>query len=226
MSSHPPPPPPSIKTYDVQGTEVKLLENLAARFGLFTWPSAIVLAHWVKTQEHELPGMRVLELGAGTSLPGVLAARLGAAVTLTDRTKGQDVLLNIAKTIELNKDGMLGTCDVQGLTWGTVGGGWVGKTFDVVLGSDVLYSSKDFDAVLASVHFLLSEQGPKEPGHAEAACFMTYQERSSKRSIRHLLAKWGLRAEEVPTHTFLPPEVLQDSKCASVFLLKLTLAPS
>ena len=51
--------------------------------GLFVWPSAIVLAQWIWHERHRYiggfaRGLRVLELGAGASLPGLLAARLMA----------------------------------------------------------------------------------------------------------------------------------------------------
>src|SRR5262245_33288824 len=52
-------------------------------YGLALWPSAIALAH--ELSERPLRGLRVLELGAGTGLPGIVAARLGAHVLQTDR---------------------------------------------------------------------------------------------------------------------------------------------
>jgi hypothetical protein len=49
------------------------------------WDASVVLAQYVNTLGESLRGAAVIELGAGTGLPGLAAARLGADVTLTDR---------------------------------------------------------------------------------------------------------------------------------------------
>ena len=54
-------------------------------YGVVLWPAAIVLAHEVAGRAEGFRGKRVLELGAGTGLPGIVAASLGARVTQTDR---------------------------------------------------------------------------------------------------------------------------------------------
>ena len=49
------------------------------------WDASVVLAHYVDSLGHAAwRGKRVIELGAGTGLPGIVAARLGASVLLTD----------------------------------------------------------------------------------------------------------------------------------------------
>jgi methyltransferase-like protein 23 len=53
-------------------------------YGVALWPSAIVLAREVAARADELRGKRVLELGAGTGLPGIVAAAMGASVVQTD----------------------------------------------------------------------------------------------------------------------------------------------
>src|SRR5262245_7809110 len=52
-------------------------------YGIVLWPAAIALAHEIAARP--LGGLRVLELGAGTGLPGIVAAALGAQVLQTDR---------------------------------------------------------------------------------------------------------------------------------------------
>lgn len=54
-------------------------------YGVALWSAAIALAHEVASRAAEFRGRSVLELGAGTGLPGIVAASLGAAVVQTDR---------------------------------------------------------------------------------------------------------------------------------------------
>ncbi|KAK1902223.1 EEF1A lysine methyltransferase 3 [Dissostichus eleginoides] len=48
------------------------------------WESALHLCGYLEEQSVELRGQRIIELGAGTGVVGILAARLGAVLTLTD----------------------------------------------------------------------------------------------------------------------------------------------
>jgi predicted nicotinamide N-methyase len=54
-------------------------------YGVALWPSAIALAHEVATRVDDFRGRSVLELGAGTGLPGIVVASLGGRVAQTDR---------------------------------------------------------------------------------------------------------------------------------------------
>src|SRR4051812_46207658 len=74
-------------------------------YGIVLWPAAIALAHELGTRD--LAGKRVLELGAGTGLPGIVAAARGARVVQTDRQSvamrvcAQNAARNGATAIEL-----------------------------------------------------------------------------------------------------------------------------
>lgn len=52
--------------------------------GTFVWPAAHILAKYLEQMGVLLAGKRVCELGAGVGLTGIIAALLGAEVTLTD----------------------------------------------------------------------------------------------------------------------------------------------
>jgi len=67
--------------------ENRFLGELKGRlpYGVALWPAAIALAHDIVSRAADFRGGRVLELGAGTGLPGIVAATLGARVVQTDR---------------------------------------------------------------------------------------------------------------------------------------------
>ena len=215
---------------------------LQADYGLYTWPSSFVLArHLFRHRERYLQGVspnshpispdntrrrpaRVLELGAGTALPGLLLAKLGARVTLTDAADQPEVLANLEAACRDNGFDVLPPPDrveeehrtteggaaaatapsgvsVSGLTWGTIDAptlrlASVGS-FDVVVGADVFYSKgRDFDRLFATVRLLL------ERSENAAGVFVTaYQHRSAHRSLEALLRLWGLEVRRVWHHS-------------------------
>src|SRR5436305_1309421 len=65
-----------------QADEAHFLTELRDRlpYGVALWPSAIALAHEIAVRAGDFLGRTVLELGAGTGLPGIVAATLGARV--------------------------------------------------------------------------------------------------------------------------------------------------
>lgn len=111
-------------------------ENTTKRpYGIVVWPAAIALAHEVASRGTDgLAGKRILELGAGTGLPGIVAASLGAHVVQTDR---QNIVLHVCK-LNAERNGVSADALEQRL------GDWTAWTddgrYDVILGSDILYA--------------------------------------------------------------------------------------
>jgi methyltransferase-like protein 23 len=108
-------------------------------YGVALWPAAIALAHDVASRADAFRGARVLELGAGTGLPGIVAASLGGRVVQTDR---QELAMSV--------------CKRNGERNGERNGKWRGgepieyrladwtswddaERYDWILGSDILY---------------------------------------------------------------------------------------
>lgn len=99
-------------------------------YGIVLWPAAIALAHEIASRA--FAGLRVLELGAGTGLPGIVAASLGARVVQTDR---QDVALFVSKK-NADRNGIT-TIEHRAADWSE----WVDdEQYDCILGSDVVYA--------------------------------------------------------------------------------------
>ena len=55
---------------------VTIPEQLAASYGLYIWPSAPVLAWYLWLNQDKFKNQNILELGAGTALPGILLAKV------------------------------------------------------------------------------------------------------------------------------------------------------
>ncbi|OAY60923.1 methyltransferase-like protein 23 isoform X2 [Manihot esculenta] len=173
---------------------VSIIENMKEEYGLFLWPCSVILAEYVWQQRERFAGVPVVELGAGTSLPGLTAAALGSDVTLTDDSNRVEVLENIRTVCELNKL----ECKVLGLTWGV----WDEFVFSlkpkIILGADVLYEASAFDDLFATVTFLLQNS----PG---SVFITTYHNRSGHHLIEFLMVKWGLRcARLLDGFSFMP----------------------
>ncbi|KAL8266038.1 hypothetical protein R6Q59_003382 [Mikania micrantha] len=177
---------------------ITVIESMKEDYGLFVWPCSVILAEYVWQQRSRFAGISVVELGAGTSLPGLVAAKVGADVILTDDSDRLEVLDNMRRVCDLNNINCEYVLQVMGLTWGV----WDESIFylqpQVILGADVLYDSSAFDNLFATVKFLLE----KSPG----SVFITsYHNRSGHRLIDFLMVKWGLKCEKlIDGFSFLP----------------------
>lgn len=82
----------------------------------------------------------VRQIGAGTALPGILAAKCGGVVSLSDSANYPRCLDNCRKSCEAN--GLRGV-SIHGLTWGEFSPALLQlPSQDIILGSDCFYSTK------------------------------------------------------------------------------------
>uniref|UniRef100_UPI0037E8925D EEF1A lysine methyltransferase 3-like n=1 Tax=Semicossyphus pulcher TaxID=241346 RepID=UPI0037E8925D len=72
--------------YSLCGQELNIRQVFGANLGVAApvWEAALQLCNYFEKQSVELRGKRIIELGSGTGVVGILAARMGAIVTLTD----------------------------------------------------------------------------------------------------------------------------------------------
>jgi methyltransferase-like protein 23 len=101
-------------------------------YGVALWPSAIALAHELAARADAFRGTDVLELGAGTGLPGMVAAALGARVVQTDRP---GAVLDLCRR-NGQRNGARGI-EYRGVEWDA----WdLDQRFTWILGADILYA--------------------------------------------------------------------------------------
>lgn len=148
---------------------------------------------WVHREK--FVGKRILEIGCGTALPGILAAKFGAKVILSDSCTLANALKHvhrccIANNLEVGKD-----IEIIGLTWGVL----LKSVFnigplDYIIASDCFYDPSVFEDILVTVSFLLDiptcDSSPVK-------FLFTYEERALDWSIEHLLKKWNLQCSKV-----------------------------
>jgi len=126
------------------GMNVRLAEQVGRGIGSHTYSGALVLAmHLAKGfPEGHWKGKRVLEVGGGVGLLGLLVATLGAHVVNTDRPEYIELMrTNIAINAKV-----LAACGgsmvAEELEWGTTDHCKVnpdGTAFDYVIGADIVY---------------------------------------------------------------------------------------
>lgn len=141
------------------------------------WPAASTLVNLLDDYRHNptknplkcvLPNgvvqLNILELGSGTGLVGMAAAAiLGAKVTVTDLPH---VIPNLQFNVDANA-GLLsvngGAVDVAPLCWGEACDvEAIGREFDVVVGSDVVYHDHLYEPLLETLRLLLNCGEEKE----------------------------------------------------------------
>ncbi len=101
-------------------------------YGVALWPAAIALSHEVASRAEAFGGRQVLELGAGTGLPGIVAASLGGRVVQTDR---HELAMSVCKRNgERNGIRTIEHRVADWTNWNDTG------RYEWILGSDILYT--------------------------------------------------------------------------------------
>ncbi|XP_027729707.1 protein N-lysine methyltransferase METTL21A isoform X2 [Vombatus ursinus] len=120
------------------------------------WDAAVVLCTYLETGAFNLQGCSAVELGAGTGLVGIVAALLGAHVTITDRKIALEFLKsNVQANLPLD---IQPKAVVKELTWGKNLGTFSPGEFDLILGADIIYLEETFVDLLHTLEHLCSDR--------------------------------------------------------------------
>ncbi|BGP31147.1 hypothetical protein JCM10296v2_002911 [Rhodotorula toruloides] len=124
----------------------------------YVWSSAILLTDRLTTGEIDVEGKRVVELGCGLGLPGIVAAQMGAAqVVLTDYDN-PNMLADTSRAVQqaLSPD-LRQRVQVVGHTWGTSVGPILEAcpSPDVILVADCVWERHLHDALHQSILAIL-----------------------------------------------------------------------
>ena len=146
----------------------------------------------------------MLELGAGTSLPGLLCAKVGATrVFLADVAADQSALDNCREAVRLNS--LEDRVEVVGITWGCHEPDLLRmrqRRVDLVVGSDLFFDPGVFDPLCCTLSFLLDEYGRESEGD-ERKALVAVQDRSGDWSLDEHLERWKLQARVIHPREFL-----------------------
>ncbi|XP_068446430.1 protein N-lysine methyltransferase METTL21A [Clinocottus analis] len=119
------------------------------------WDAAVVMCMYLEMGRLEVKGREVIELGAGTGLVGIVAALMGAKVTITDRAPALDFMSANVKA-NLPPDSQ-GSVVVSELSWGEGLERYPAGGFDLVLGADIVYLEDTFVPLLQTLEHLCSD---------------------------------------------------------------------
>jgi predicted nicotinamide N-methyase len=178
--------------------KVRCQENYTQSTGMALWLGAEALTSWLAEENPDLvKGKKVLEVGAGVGLCGIVAFHLKASkVVLTDGDL--NVLTNLRYNVEHNISGKnRDECTCHQLIWGqklqefkeTHG------QFDVIIGADLFYITQSLKHLFSTVDHLLTKQG------IFLACNHCANQHPME-SILDIIEELGFRGTEEATHLY------------------------
>ncbi|GCB65546.1 EEF1A lysine methyltransferase 3-like [Scyliorhinus torazame] len=144
-------------SYQFCGHVLKITQNFSADLGVAApvWDSALALCQYFEEQKVSFCERKVIELGAGTGIVGILAVLLGGDVTITD-------LPHALKQIENNvlanvPSSWAHRCQVRALSWGRNHRHFP-SDYSIVLGSDIVYLPETFSSLVQTLQHLSAER--------------------------------------------------------------------
>ncbi|KAK2490685.1 hypothetical protein MC885_017244 [Smutsia gigantea] len=138
------------------GHVLSITQNFGCRLGVAArvWEAGLGLCNFFESQNVDFRGKKVIELGAGTGIVGILAALQGGDVTITDLPLA---LEQIQGNVEANVPAG-GRAQVRALSWG-IDQHVFPRDYDLVLGADIVYLEPTFPLLLGTLQHLCGPDG-------------------------------------------------------------------
>lgn len=172
--------------------------------GLRTWEAALRFAEYILANKELVKGCRVLELGSGVGFLGILSARLGAIVTMTDLD--HRVLEQCRKNVELN--GV--EANVQQLDWENIADNI--PDFDIIIGADIVYDPEIIVFLAKTLATLLRTD-------KVAYLASTIRNPSTWQAFEQATKQNGLLLYDIPLH--IPEVFIHEEAVDTVKLLRI-----
>ncbi|XP_077123447.1 protein N-lysine methyltransferase METTL21D [Ranitomeya variabilis] len=176
------------------GAVLEIRQLSSGDVGCVVWDAAIVLSKFMERRESAEPGLftgkAAVELGSGTGIVGIMAATLGADVTVTDLEDLQDLMI---MNIKRNSALITGSCQAKVLKWGEDVSGFSSSP-DYILIADCIYYEESLQPLLKTLRDLAS---------GETCILCCYEERTTGKNPAieqkfFELLKMDFDYEEVP----------------------------
>ncbi|XP_035699248.1 uncharacterized protein LOC118431916 [Branchiostoma floridae] len=113
---------------------------------------AIILGRYLEANKDKVVDRKIIELGAGTGLTGIVASLLGAKVTITDTKEGlESTRINVGRNTRNVRHAPL----VKQLKWGDDLHMYpTSDHYDYILGADIIYIEETFPDLLRTLRHL------------------------------------------------------------------------
>ncbi|XP_032883674.1 EEF1A lysine methyltransferase 3-like [Amblyraja radiata] len=141
--------------YHFCGKGLRITRDLSNNLGIsaIIWESGLVLCRYFQQEKIDFLGKKVIELGSGTGIVGILATLLGGDVTLTDQPSVlRQIEFNVATNVPKSNPSRAIVCPLR---WGENQSEFPAD-FDVILGSDIVYSPLHFQGLIQTLRHLSS----------------------------------------------------------------------
>lgn len=200
-------------TFNIAGRTLEIEQRLRESVGAVVWDAALVLSRYLEdcNQPHgvypdavRLQGKRVLELGTGTGIVGMVAYILGAQeVVLTDREEilnitHDNLQHNLPKAVAHPDATVAAGGDprvvIKPLLWGAGQEDTLGEPFDYVFAADLLYNSEHHDALVRTLVGLCTSTS------TTIILVQKWRETSKESSFFMLAEMAGLKYEVLELH--------------------------
>jgi methyltransferase-like protein 23 len=159
-------------------------------YGVALWPAAIALAHDVASRPDGFRGRTVLELGAGTGLPGIVAASLGSRVVQTDR---HEVAMSVCE--RNGKRNGVEAIEHRLADWAE----WEDTArYDWIVGSDILYGEATHPHLRRIFESNLAPGGRVLLSDPFRAVSLRLLEAMEEDGWKVVIAKWTVGEEPTP----------------------------